>query len=415
MPTLDEIRSRFPALQHATDVFLDNAGGGQVPASVADAIHTYMLHSYVQVGADYTTSRRATDVIQHAHDFVSLLMNTGDAGVVTLGSSTTVLCNMIAECYGRRGVVDGRDEIVIAETAHEANAGCWQRLGDRGFTVRTWSIAEDTTELRIDDLKELLSERTMMVAVPQVSNVLGRIEDVRTVTQLAHAVGARVCIDGVAFAPHRAIDVQAIGCDWYVYSTYKVFGPHMAAIYGSHDAYAELEGPNHYFIDPEAVPYKFEPGGPSHEGCAGLLGLWPHLAFLAEADEASDPSRPAIEQAFQHIAELETQLSEQLLGRLNALDGVRVIGPESADATDRVCTISFTHERLMSREIAVAANEAHYGIRYGHFYAHRLCSRLTGRGWMHDPEDGVVRTSLVHYNTPSEIDELATLFEALLA
>lgn len=406
MATVERLRGMFPAIGAGGDVFLDNAGGSQVPAFVADAMREYMLSSYVQLGADYATSRRATGVVARAHEFVELLFNGGDAGRAILGPSTTGLCLMLAAAYGRRGPAGGRDEIVIAETAHEANAGPWARLADRGFTIRLWPMDAATTELRLEELRPLLSERTALVAFPHVSNILGRVEDAAAVTRLAHEHGARVVVDGVAYAPHRAMDVRAIGADWYVYSTYKVFGPHMGALFGTHEAAAEIEGPNHYFIPRDAVPYKFEPGGVSHEGCAGLLGLWPYLAAVADTGAQAEPTRHTIERAFEAMAAHETELQALLLDRLDRLRGVRLIGPAARDGS-RVSTVSFVHESRRSREIAVAANERGYGIRYGHFYAHRLCVKLAGAGVLHNPEDGVVRVSMLHYNTEEEINGLA--------
>lgn len=404
MPTVETLRAKFPAMSSCPDVLLDNAGGSQVPDCVAGAIRDYMLSSYVQLGADYATSRSATRTVELAHRFVELLFNAEETGHAILGPSTSALCMMLAECYARRGPGE-RDEIIIAETAHEANAGPWARLRERGFSVRVWPMDPETTELRLDDLRALLSERTAIVAFPHVSNILGRIEDAEEITQMAHAHGARVVVDGVAYAPHRAMNVQKIGADWYVYSTYKVFGPHMAALFGTHEALSELEGPNHYFIPRNAVPYQFELGGVSHESCAGLLGLWPYLAMLGETEAGAGPSRAGVERAFEAIARRETDLQAQLIEQLESFKGIRLIGPSARDPS-RVSTISFVHEALSSRAIAVEANARGYGIRHGHFYAHRLCVKLAKFGLLHDVEDGVVRVSMLHYNTEDEVQRL---------
>ena len=172
---------------------------------------------------------------------------------------------MLADCYAR-SVHSDRKEIIIAETAHEANAGPWFQLAKRRFRIHLWPINPDNFELGLDELEKLLCERTLLVAFPHVSNLLGRIEDARAITALAHQAGAQVVIDGVAYAPHRAIDVAELEADWYTYSTYKVFGPHMAALFGTQQALEQLEGPNHFFVPRDEIPYKFEPGGPSHEG-----------------------------------------------------------------------------------------------------------------------------------------------------
>jgi cysteine desulfurase family protein (TIGR01976 family) len=413
MPTVEMLRSMFPAISACPDILLDNAGGSQVPVSVADAIRDYMISNYVQLGADYATSRVATETVDRAHEFVEMLFNAGDTGCAILGSSTSALCRMLAGCYATRGPGD-RDEIIIAETAHEANAGPWARLSEHGFAVRIWPMDPETTELHLDDLRSILSARTAIVAFPHVSNILGRIEDAAKVTRLAHEYGARVVVDGVAYAPHRAMDVQELGADWYVYSTYKVFGPHMAALFGTHKALSELEGPNHYFIPRADVPYRFEPGGVSHEGCAGLLGLWPYLAALAGIDAEAGLTRAGIESAFEVIARQETELQTLLIEQLESLEGIRLIGPETS-APSRVSTISFVHESRKSRDIVVKANAKGFGIRHGHFYAHRLCLKLTRSGLLHDVEDGVVRVSMLHYNTEQEIRGLIACLREIIS
>ncbi len=412
MLTTDEIRSFFPAIQTSPDVILDNAGGSQVPKGVADAIRDYMLENYVQVGADYETSQRSTGTVAKAHEFIDLFMNGVGCGHAILASSTTVQCAVLADCYARaaRG---GRNEIIVAETAHEANAGPWYRLADRGFVVHTWAFDLESLELHLADLENLLSDRTLLVAFPHVSNVLGNVDDAQAITKAAHGAGARVVIDGVAYAPHRAIDVATLEADWYGYSTYKVFGPHMAAMFGTNEAFEELDGPNHFFIPREEVPYKFEPGGPSHEGCAGLLALWPYLAALAGGAVDGEPDRKSVEKAFDRISVLEDPLLHRMLEYLGTKPDVRIIGPASPSPS-RVATVSFVHRSKRSAEIAKAANTAHFGIRYGHFYAYRLCHRLALEGVLHDVEDGVVRVSMLHYNTLDEIDGLIRCFEELL-
>ncbi|MHC4082887.1 MAG: aminotransferase class V-fold PLP-dependent enzyme, partial [Planctomycetota bacterium] len=327
-------------------------------------------------------------------------------------SSTTAQCIMLADCY-RRAQREGRDEIVIAETAHEANAGPWARLAEEGFRVRIWPVELESLELRPDALADLLSERTAVVAFPHVSNLLGRIEDAASIASLGREAGARVVVDGVAYAPHRAIDVAGIGADWYVYSTYKVFGPHMAALFGTHEALGRLEGPNHFFIPSTDLPYKFEPGDASHEGCAGLLGLWRYLAALSGLRGTEEPQRAAIEQAYAVITDRETTLQAHLIEYLRSKPHVRIVGPSTTDPS-RVSTVSFVHAKKRSEEIAKAANRRRFGMRYGHFYAYRLCARLAEAGMIHDTDDGVARVSLLHYNTIEEIDRLIDCLDTLL-
>jgi len=398
------IRAQFPALAGDT-VYLENAGGSQVPAVVAERIREYMLNSYVQVGAGYPLSQRATRLLDEAHDFVRLMMN-GDDGEVILGPSTSALLQMLAGCYAQ--VLEPGSEIVVAQTGHEANVGPWKMLARLGFTLRWWEMDPTTFSCPLADLVDLLSDRTALVAFPHVSNLLGEIVDVEAITSLAHSAGARVVVDGVAYAPHRAMDVSTWNVDWYAYSTYKVYGPHMAALWGRRDAIAELPGPNHFFVPDDELPYKFEVGGPNHEGCAGIRGLRDYLTFLVDLEDPLELDRPAIERAFELMTACELPLQGRLIEYLRARDGVRIVGPTD-DGASRVGTISFVHDAKSSAEIAAAVDRSGIGIRHGHMYAYHLCE-AAGL----EPEDGVVRTSLVHYNTMEEIERLIEVFDRVL-
>jgi cysteine desulfurase family protein (TIGR01976 family) len=405
MPSLTEIRARFPAL-FGPMALLENAGGSQVPDGVADAIRRYMLESYVQLGAGYPMSDVATRNVADAHRLVSTLMNADRVGTVILGASTTQLCHLIANAM--RDVIRPGDEIILAETGHEANIGPWLTLAKSGAVIRWWKVDRDAQDCPLGSLDALLSSRTRLVAFPHVSNLLGGIVDVAAVTRKAHAAGARVFVDGVAFAPHRAIDVERWGVDWYVYSTYKVFGPHMAALFARHDALAGLEGPNHFFIARDEVPYKFELGGSSHEGCAAINALGPYLAFLAEKPASTAPDRATVEAAFARMTELELPLQERLVEGIRALPHLRLVGPTTTGADERVPTVSFTHARLAPGEVVRRLHAAGLAVRNGHMYAYRLCEALGI-----DVKEGVVRASAVHYNTPDEIERTVTALASM--
>jgi selenocysteine lyase/cysteine desulfurase len=196
--------------------------------------------------------------------------------------------------------------------------------------------------------------------------------------------------------------------DWYAYSTYKVYGPHMAALWGRGDAIAELAGPNHFFIPDDEVPYKFEVGGASHEGCAGILGLRDYLMFLANAPASASIDRAVVERAFDTMVACELPLQARFIEYLLSREDVRIIGPKHSDPS-RVPTISFVHSSKSSAEITAVVDRSGIGIRHGHMYAYHLCEALGL-----DPEDGVVRVSLVHYNTMDEVDRLIEVLETAL-
>jgi cysteine desulfurase family protein (TIGR01976 family) len=400
----DSIRGRFPALAGET-VFLENAGGSQVAQPVIDRMRDYMLGSYVQLGASYPLSVRASDTVAEARSFVKLLFG-GVDGEVVLGSSTSALLQMLADCYGRE--LGSGNEVVVARSGHEANVGPWVRLERMGVRVRWWEVDPNLCDSSIEALEQLLTDRTALVALPHVSNLLGGIADVAAITQLAHAAGARVMVDGVAYAPHRAMDVATWGVDWYAFSTYKVYGPHLAALWGTRSAMAELEGPNHFFVAADDVPYKLELGGVNHEACAGLLGVRDYLAFLAGVTEPGHLDRHGVEKAFDVMIACELPVQARLIEYLGSRPEVRIIGPAHAEES-RVGTVSFVHRSKRSREITETVDRSGIAIRNGHMYAYRLCEALGL-----DPADGVVRTSLVHYNTPEEIDRLIQVLDQAL-
>lgn len=405
---VESIRRLFPGLDTNT-VLLENAGGSQVPVFVADAIRDHLLHDYVQLGAGYPASDRATATVERAHRFLDRYVNGEGIGRVILGSSCTSLMHVLAHAIGP--TIEPGDEIVVCEQGHEANIGCWLELESRGAVIRWWTVDPETGSLDLETLRSVLSDRTRYVAFPHVSNLLGEIVDVEAVTRMVHAAGGRVIVDGVAYAPHRAIDVRAWDVDYYAWSTYKVYGPHMGALFARRDALAELEGPNHFFIPRDEIPYKFELGGASHEGCAGICALARLVATLAgEESPATDIAESCdfemVRAAFETMTALEAPVQTRLLERLGRHDSVRIIGPNSPDTRIRVSTISMLHSSLDPRQVVEIAHSANIGIRHGHMYAHRLCQR------MGIPVDlGVVRISAVHYNTVSEVDRLCDAFD----
>lgn len=420
-------RSFFPATQSPT-AFLDNAGGSQLPAVVIDAMSRYLKDSFAQTGAEYAESKRAAATVKRAHEYLKVFMGAveldagassprgarGYPGHVIIGPSTSQLCRMLADCYA--DILSPGDEVVLCETAHESNSGPWARFAKFGIEVRAWKISGATifgeqvesaqSPQRIAALKSLLNDRTRIVAFPQVSNILGEVVDAAAITKIVreHAPNARVIVDGVACAPHRAIDVAAIDTDWYVYSTYKVFGPHAAAMFGKADAMAQLTGPNHYFIPKTEVPRKFELGGTNHESCAGITALEDYMSQAARAwGGVPHPPEPRaiIERAFHAFEVVENDLQKHFLEWLTKQPAFRIIGPTAADSS-RVCTISFVSTTgRSSKSIAQACNEKNLGIKHGNFYAYRLCEAIGL-----DPNDGVIRASFAHYNTHEEVERL---------
>lgn len=395
---LDLVRAEFPALQDGC-VYLDNAGGSQVLKRVADRVSDYLLTSSVQLGASYAQSQAAGERVLAARRSVAQLINAPADDEVVMGGATTSLMFLFTQAL-LPGVKPG-DEIVVTNTDHEANIGCWMRLRQAGAVVKVWEVNPQTLALDLADLDRLLSPRTTWVAMTHASNILGTVNPVAEVAQRAHAVGARLCVDAVAYAPHRLVDVQASGADAYVFSFYKVFGPHYAVLWLKRDLLLGLPSLNHYFIGPEVVPYKLQPGNVNYELSYGCIGISDYLVHVGNTLGATGTERQKMQAAFDAFEAHENRLAERLLAYLRSKPSVRVIGHDSAADGQRVPTISFVAGQQSSEAIVRHVDQYGIGIRFGDFYAKRLIEALGLQA-----QGGVVRVSIAHYNTLDEIDRL---------
>ena len=403
---LAAIRGEFPAL--AQDfVFLDNAGGSQVLARVADRVRDYLLTSSVQLGASYAHSQAAGAKVLQARQSVARLINAAHDEEVVMGGATTALMFQLIQAILPQ--VRPGDEVILTNTDHEANIGAWLRLQAAGATVRFWNVNPQTLELDLADLEQLLSPRTTWVAMTHASNVLGTVNPVAEAAQRVHRVGARLCVDAVAYAPHRLVDVQASGADVYVFSFYKVFGPHYAVLWGRRELLLQLASLNHYFIAPETLPYKLQPGNVNYELSYGCIGISDYLEAVGTALGAQGDVRSRMQHAFDAFERHEDALAQQLLAYLRGKAGVRIIGRTHTGDGLRVPTVSFVVRGAMSESIVLHTDRFGIGIRFGDFYAKRLIEALglQARG-------GVVRVSIAHYNTPAEMDHLIKHLDAAI-
>lgn len=399
------LRSRFPALATEWALF-DNAGGSVPVAGVVSRVSDHMARLGVQLGASYPMSVEATERVASGHRAAEKLLNAPE-GTVVLGPSTTANLRMLAHALAP-GFAAG-DEIVVTNLDHESNIGGWRMLESRGLVVREWKLRTDTQRLHVEDLDALLTARTRLVAFTHCANVVGSIHDARGIIERVHGAGALACVDGVAYAPHRRVDVQALGADFYVVSLYKVFGPHLGMMYVRADHLARAKSQNHFFLGEAATPYKLEPGGVPHELASSLPGIVEHLleleARLPGGGTGDEGTR--IARAYDAIAAHESALVEPLLAWLASRKGVHVLGEPTADPAKRVATVAFTVEGMRASEVVPRIDAAKVAIRWGAFYAERAIAAL-GLA----ERDGIVRVSLAHYNTPAEV---ARLIEALSA
>jgi cysteine desulfurase family protein (TIGR01976 family) len=395
-------RSQFPALASGF-AFLDNAGGSQVLRSVAERVADYLLTTSVQTGATYPLSRLATERLAASRAAVARLVNAGRPEEIVLGPNTTsMMRNLAAAMAGR---FSPGDEVVLTVFDHESNIGPWLALEKAGVTFRFWGIDPETLEPDLAELDRLMGPRTRLVAVTHTSNILGSIMPIPEIARFVHERGAEIVVDAVAYAPHRAVDVQALDVDYYVFSFYKTYGPHFAVMYGKYDKLFELDGLYHYFYGKDKVPAKLEPGNTNYELAWGVVGIVDYLEALGGGG-----GRPAIERAFADIAAHEAVIGERLLAYLRARNDVRIIGRRDADPAARVPTIAFKLQDREAAPVVAAIDAAGVGMRHGDFHSRRLVEHLGL-----DDRGGVCRVSMVHYNTVEEVDRLIAALDRALA
>lgn len=398
---LEWVRARFAALDTEW-ALLDNAGGSAPLTAVAGRITEYLRRWPVQLGASYAPSAQASQRQAEARAALAGLFATGGgepppAGQVAIGPSTTALFSRLARALApalARG-----DEIVVTDADHEANIGPWLRLQSRGVILRWWRIRPDSMRLEAEDLDALLSPRTRLVCFTHASNLLGSAVELEAVVARARAAGALTCVDGVAYAPHRALAVGRWGVDWYAFSLYKLFGPHCAVLASSAAGAGLLANLNHEWLETPDAATRLEPGAHPYELAWGAAAVPEYLQALGAQHGCP---------AFEVIRRHEQALTRRLLDWLADRPGVRLIGAPAV-GPGRLPTVSFVTVRRAPAEVVGFADRAGIGIRHGHFYAPRLVAALGL------PQSaGVVRISLAHYNTADEVERVIQALEPAL-
>ena len=387
--------------------FFENAGGSYVPRSVIERMTAYMTESQVQPLAPYPKSQLAAQRMADGHGRMAEMIG-ARADEVVIGPSTSLNVYVLAQAL--RPLWKAGDEVIVAVLNHEANSSPWRRLGEFGIVVKDWPVDAATGELRVDLLDGLLTDRTRLVAFPHVSNITGDINDVAAITKQVHAAGAMVCVDAVAYAPHRSVDVKAWDVDFYLFSFYKIMGPHIGLLYGKRDRLLEARGQGHLFFAEDDIQHKLNPAGPNHETIAALAGIADYVEALAahHFDAPANTLHARTAQVFGLIAQHEQPLAERFLDFALNTPGLRLLGRHTAKAEDRAPTFSFTLKGKSSAEVVAALTAQQIACWNGDFYAPRLLEAVG----VTDTTDGVVRTSMAHYNTVAEVERLVAALDA---
>ncbi len=391
-----EIRRQFPFFQPHPEmrsvIYLDNAATAQKPYTVIEAVSNFWAHHNANVHrGGHGAGAKASELYEAARTRVAQFLNAREPNEIVFTRGTTEAINLVATAWGEAFVQAG-DEIIVTELEHHANLLPWMRLAEKQHaTLKVWRITDDG-RLNLDDLRELLTERTRLVAVSHISNVLGGVNPVAEICHLAHAAGALCLVDAAQSVAHIPVDVQAIDCDFLMFSGHKAYGPTgIGALYAKRE---HLEAMPPYHVGGGMVqtvrwervrwaepPMKFEAGTPP---IGEAIGLHAALDFIDSI------GREAI-QSHEH------ELTQYTLRRLQETPGVRLYGP----VPDRTGIFAFTLEDIHPHDVATVLDTRDIAVRAGLHCAHPLSERLGGP---------TVRASLAVYN---DIDHIDALIDAL--
>jgi cysteine desulfurase family protein (TIGR01976 family) len=411
MLDVQSVRKGFPSLKQTRDgrqvVYFDNPGGTQVPRTVIDAMTSYLLNSNANHGGAYPTSRRSDAMILEAHRAMADLLGAASPDEIVFGPNMTSLTFTLSRALARW--LKPGDEVVVTRLDHDANISPWMLLArDTGAALRWVDFSTEDCTLSMDDLERQLSKRTKLLACGYASNAVGTINDVKTIVEMGHLMGALVFIDAVQYAPHGTMDVKTLDCDFLACSAYKFFGPHVGVLYGRYELLDRLPA---YKVRPakDRPPHKFETGTQNHEGIAGTLAAVEYLASLSPRGEQGLSRRARLQAAMGDIEEYETGLVTRLITGLEQIKGLRIYGITDSSIFDRrVPTVAFRMEGVSPRRVAEHLGERGIFVWDGNYYALAVTERLGLEG-----QGGMVRVGLVHYNTEEEIDRLLEELELL--
>jgi cysteine desulfurase family protein (TIGR01976 family) len=392
LASIPDIRSHFPAIERRHGgrpvAYFDGPGGTQIPRQVVAAMTEYLFHHNANTHWAFPTSQETDAAIAAARQTLADFLNASPAEIA-FGANMTTLTFHLARALGRRW--GPGDEVVVTELDHHANIDPWRALArERGVTVRMAKMLPGTGQLDWDDLTRLMNERTRLLAIGAASNALGTINDIPRAARLAHDVGALIFVDAVHYAPHRLVDVRALGCDFLACSAYKFYGPHVGMLFGKHDLFRDLEVPK-LQPAPDTVPERLETGTQSHEGMIGAAAAVDFLASLS----AGPMRRERLCAAFETLHGRGDALVGRLWDGLAEIKGVRLYGPPPTEP--RTPTVSLTVEGLPAVEVCRRLADTGIFASHGDFYAQSVVERL-GLA-----REGLVRFGCACYTADEEI------------
>ena len=402
------VRSQFPAFAQdltASHAFFENAGGSYPCAQVVDRLHRFYTERKVQPYGPYPAAQAGGAEMDEARARLAAMM--GVAGPqVSFGPSTSANTYVLAQAV-RQWLRGANAAIVVTNQDHEANSGVWRRLADEGIEVREWQIDPVTGSLDPAGLAALLADgRVKLVAFPHCSNVVAEINDVSAICEIARAAGARTVVDGVSYAPHGFPDFPGLGCDVYLFSAYKTYGPHQGIMVITEDFGAELPAQGHSF-NAGSLYKRFTPAGPDHAQIAACAGMADYIDAL-HAHHFAPEADPAARNRAVHglMRAQEVAAVAPLLDYLAARNDLRLLGPRRAE--DRAPTVAVAFDRA-AEPISEALGREGIACWAGDFYAVRPLEAMGV-----DLGRGVLRMSLAHYTSAEDVARLIAALDRVL-
>ncbi|NND14943.1 MAG: aminotransferase class V-fold PLP-dependent enzyme [Eudoraea sp.] len=396
---LNFVREQFPAFSEPSLqgwAFFENAGGSYPCKQFLEKLTSFYTKNKVQPYYPYPASKLAGEMMDHSYNRMARYLGVAEEEI-HFGPSTTQNVYVLANAM--RPMWKDGDEIIVSCQDHEANAGAWRRLSTRGITIIEWHVDRETGLLNTDELNELFTEKTRMVAFPHCSNVIGHINPVKTISQIAHAHGALCVVDGVAYAPHGFPDLKTLGADIYLFSLYKTFGPHLGLMYVDKELILKMENQSHFFKE-GITRSMLTPAGPDHAQIGAVSGILDYLDDVYEHhfNEEATPAERNLKLT-RLFRGAEKALMEPLFDFLRSRQDIQILGLDHSEG--RVPTISILPREKNLEDVYSSLTNHKLMLGTGDFYAVRP---LIDMGIPLEP--GVLRMSFLHYTSKEEIDQL---------
>lgn len=418
---IEQIRGKFPALNIKDSgvrrIYFDNPAGTQVSTEVIEAVQKCMIESNANIQGGFETSNRVDKILDEFHQSMADFLNATSSEEIIFGQNMTTLTLHISRSIGR--LLSRGDEIILSRMDHDANISPWLLLAeDIGLSVKWLSFDTEKYEFDLNCLENLLSDKTKLICIGGASNLLGTINDIKSICKIAKKANALTYIDAVQLAPHVSIDVQDIDCDFLVCSAYKFFGPHQGILWGNRQLLKSLSP---YKVRPATseLPGCFETGTQSHEGMAGTTAAVNYFAWIGREyagkyqieNKYKNERTKFVHAALDYLFEYEKLLTIDLIEGLQNIKNVQVQGITEKNALDRrLPTVSFSVSGLSPSRIAEELAKENIFVWSGHSYALEVVKSLN----LLD-EGGVLRTGPVHYNTINEVHEFLEILDKLIS